>query len=172
MRLDVGGIAKGFAADEALAVLRARGIHRALVAAAGDIALGEAPPNQAGWIVSVASIEVPEAPPSIRLALRNCGVSTSGDLFQFVEIEGVRYSHIVDPRTGLGLTNQSLVTVIAADAITADSVATAISVLGPAPGIAYAQSDPTISCDVIWRQSGRFLRRSTANFDRLSKAVP
>lgn len=136
MRLDFGGIAKGYAADEALAVLRGLGIDRALVAAAGDITVGDPPPGQPGWRVELGAIDVTNAPLPRTVWLRNASVSTSGDVFQRLEIDGRRYSHIVDPRTGIGLTDHSLVTVLARDGTTADSLATAVSVLGPERGLA------------------------------------
>ncbi|MBX5495718.1 MAG: FAD:protein FMN transferase [Bryobacteraceae bacterium] len=122
MQLDAGGIAKGYAADEALAVLRKLGIRSALVAVSGDLAIGEAPPGKQGWQVQVFDRI---------LTLSNLGVSTSGDEFQFLEIDGVRYSHIVDPRTGMPLPNSKPVSVIAKTAMEADALATALSVLGP-----------------------------------------
>jgi thiamine biosynthesis lipoprotein len=130
MRLDLGGIAKGFAADQALGVLRKLGIKRAMVAASGDMAFGEPPPGESGWRIGIAPLSAESDKPSQYLRLAKCGVSTSGDAFQHVEIDGKRYSHIIDPRTGIGLTEQSSVTVVAPDATTADSLATAISVLG------------------------------------------
>ncbi|MGQ9455517.1 MAG: FAD:protein FMN transferase [Armatimonadota bacterium] len=127
MLLDLGGIAKGYACDEALKILRQCGVSRALVEMGGDIAVGSPPPGRDGW-----EIEVPAAlPDERRQKLANCGISTSGDTEQFVEIDGKRYSHIVDPRTGLGLTHSTEVTVIARDCTTSDSLATAASVLGP-----------------------------------------
>ncbi len=127
MLLDLGGIGKGFAADEALAVLAAAGHTRSLVDIGGDIAVGDAPPGGTGWRISSGASQQ-------ALHLANCGIATSGDTEQFVEIDGVRYSHIVDPATGLGLTNRAAVTVIAADATTADALASAVSVLGPRRG--------------------------------------
>src|SRR6185295_6849343 len=134
MFLDLGGIAKGYAADEALAVLNRHGVTRALVAAGGDIAVGEAPPGTEGWTIAIAQLESVNTPPSRLLVLRDAAVSTSGDANQNVEIGGVRYSHIVDPRTGLALMGRSSVTVVAADCTTSDSLATAASVLGPQEG--------------------------------------
>lgn len=131
MRLDLGGIAKGYGADEALRTLERLGITRALVAAAGDIAVAEAPPGKAGWRVEIPPLDVTNAPPTRHLLLRHAAVSTSGDLFQHVEIDGVRYSHLVDPRTGIGLTDHSLVTVVARDGITADSHSKPASILAP-----------------------------------------
>ncbi len=115
MQLDLGGIAKGFAADHMIVALRRLGLPRALVAASGDIAVGEG-----SWTVEVAG--------SIR-TLANGGVSTSGPAEQFVEIGGVRYAHIVDPRTGIGLVNAKTVGVIAPSATLADALATAAVVL-------------------------------------------
>jgi len=135
MKLDLGGIAKGYGVDEALKVLRARGITRALVAGSGDLAVSEPPPGKKGWRIEIAPLDVTNAPPKKFVLLKNRALATSGDLFQHLEIEGKRYSHIVDPRTGMGLTDHSLVTVIAKDCITADSLATAVSVLGPEHGL-------------------------------------
>ncbi len=133
MRLDVGGIGAGFAADEALAVLKKHGITRALVDASGDIALGDPPPDKAGWRIGIAPLDA-RAPPSRYVTLSNCAISTSGDAWQFVEIAGKRYSHIVNPQTGLGLTERSSVTIVAKDCTTADAYAK-IGVLGPKKGI-------------------------------------
>ncbi len=134
MKLDLGGIAKGYAVDEALKVLAAHDLHRALVSGGGDLAVNEPPPGRPGWRVEVAPPEPAPELPRRFVSLRRAALATSGDVFQHVEIGGVRYSHIVDPRTGLGLTDHSQVSVIARDGLTADSLSTAISVLGPEPG--------------------------------------
>jgi FAD:protein FMN transferase len=134
MKLDAGGIAKGYAADEALAALRSAGIGSALVAVSGDVTASGAPPGQPGWRVQVQN-EI--------ILLVNAAVSTSGDEFQFLEVNGVRYSHIFDPRTGMALRDSRTVSVIAPTGIEADSLATAIAVLGrgwskwiaPRPGL-------------------------------------
>lgn len=154
MRLDLGGIAKGFAADEALRTLRAHGILCALVDGSGDLALGDPPPNKKGWRIGIAPLE-PDAPPSEYLLLANCGVATSGDAWQHVEIDGTRYSHIVDPRTGLGLTDQSSVTVVAPNGMLADAYASAISVLGPKCGIRLAESAEGVQTLVVREKDGR-----------------
>ena len=140
MFLDLGGIAKGYAADEAMAVLNRHGLKRALVAAGGDIAVGEPPPGTDGWTIAIAQLESVSVPPSRLLVLHDAAVSTSGDANQNVEIGGVRYSHIVDPRTGLALMGRSSVTVVAADCTTSDSLATAASVLGPQEGLRLIDS--------------------------------
>lgn len=143
MRLDLGGIAKGYAGDEALLVLKQHGVTRALFEAGGDIVTGDAPPGRAGWSVQAPAAE--KAGPakggaSRTLALANAAVSTSGDWNQYVVFKGRRYSHIVDPRTGIGLTNGFAATVVARDGITSDSLATAVSVLGPRKGAILVRS--------------------------------
>ena len=139
MQLDLGGIAKGYAADEALKLLKEKfGITRALVAAAGDITGGDPPPDKDAWTVDIAPIAKGQKPRSLKLA--NQAVSTSGDLEQFVEINGVRYSHIVDPKTGLGVTGRRSVTVIARRGITADSMTKAVMLLPPEKGLALVEA--------------------------------
>ncbi len=134
MRLDLGGIAKGYAGDCALEVFQQAGISRVMIDAGGDLVLGDAPPGKRGWRIGVAPLEKTDGPPSQILEIQNASVATSGDAFQFVEIAGTRYSHIVDPKTGLGLTMRSSVTIIAPRGIQADSLASAVSVLGPEKG--------------------------------------
>jgi len=151
MRLDLGGIAKGYAIDEALRTLRSRGIRRALVTGSGDMAAGDPPPGRPGWRVAVAPLDRPEAPPAVFVLLHNRALATSGDVFQHVEIDGMRYSHIVDPRTGVGLTDQSLVTIIARDCATADSLATAVSVLGPPRGLALVEKTQGAAAYIVRR---------------------
>jgi thiamine biosynthesis lipoprotein len=135
MLLDMGGIAKGYAADEALKTLRRAGIEQALVALGGDIAVSNPPPGKKGWSIEIASLNLADAPKPPPLLLHNAAVSTSGDAEQFVEIGGIRYSHIIDPRTGKALTGRRSVTVVAAHGIDSDALATAVSVLDPQEGL-------------------------------------
>ncbi len=130
MKLDLGGIAKGYAADQALAVMRRRGITRALVAASGDIAIGDAPPGKPGWKVGIQSMDGAPDELARTVLLRNAGVSTSGDTEQNVEIKGVRYSHIIDPKTGLGMTNHIQTTIIGPNATITDGLDTPTAILG------------------------------------------
>ncbi len=164
MRLDLGAIAKGYAVDEAQKVLRARGITRALVAGGGDMAVSDPPPGQSGWRIEVAPLDVTHAPPARFVLLRRRALATSGDVFQHVEIDGVRYSHIVDPRTGLGLTDHSLVTVIARDCMAADSLATAVSVLGPGEGIALVEQTPGAAVHLVRRPGADIELRESRRF--------
>ena len=139
MKLDLGGIAKGFASDEAIQELKRLGIRSALVAGAGDIVVSDPPPGREGWRVGVASPDGDPDRPARFLALANAAVSTSGDAERFVEIDGKRYSHMVDPRTGLGVIDRASVTVVAPDGATADSLDTAIYILGPERGLPLAE---------------------------------
>ncbi|MEX0819039.1 MAG: FAD:protein FMN transferase [Pirellulaceae bacterium] len=150
MRLDLGGIAKGFAADEALRAMAALGVTRAIVNAGGDIVAGEAPPGETGWRVGVATL-TRAGPPSRFLRIANCAVATSGDAWQFAEIDGVRYTHLLDPRTGLGLTARSGVTIIAPTGIIADSLASAVSVLGPHAGIELVEQTEETEALILTR---------------------
>jgi thiamine biosynthesis lipoprotein len=132
MQLDVGGIAKGYGADAALRVLAQQGFHRALVAVSGDLAIGDPPPAKGGWRIGLDTVDRV-------LELHNKAVSTSGDTEQNLEIGGRRYSHIVDPSTGMGLTRRIAVTVAARSGLDADGLATALSVLDAERGMALME---------------------------------
>lgn len=136
MQLDLGGIAVGYACDDVLPLFKSRGLTRVMIDASGDILCGDAPPDTNGWIIGIAP-DTPDGPPSRHVLLQNAAISTSGDLFQHVEFNGVRYSHIVDTKTGLGLTDRSLVAVIAKDCISADAWSTTVSLLGPERGLKF-----------------------------------
>jgi FAD:protein FMN transferase len=140
MSLDVGGIAKGYAAEEALNVLTAHGIPRALVALGGDIAVGDPPPEREGWLVDVATIDGAASPGPI--ALRNASISTAGDAEQWLTVDGVRYSHILDPRSGRPMTIRSSTTVIAPHGLDADGLDDAAALLGIDRGLALIGSTP------------------------------
>lgn len=128
MRLDLGGVAKGYILQEALRTVRGKGVDRALIESGGDIVAGDAPPGRTGWNVASPGADPAFAARAARLT--NAALATSGPAAQSVEIDGVRYSHIVDPRTGLGVTTGLVAHVIADDAAWADGLATALTVLG------------------------------------------
>lgn len=129
MQLDLGGIAKGYAAQEVVNYLTRKGITHALADAGGDMVMSQPPPNSRGWTIGV---NVPETTDDLlpeKLLLQNKAVATSGDAYQYIEHKGRRYSHIADPRTGYGISSQRNVTVIADDGALADWLATACSIL-------------------------------------------
>lgn len=153
MRLDVGAIGKGYAASEALAVLTARGLGSALVALSGDLAFSNAPPGTRGWRVDVHSAGAVSGIPSV-LELTNAAVSTSGASEQHLDLGGRRYSHVVDPATRTGLTDDITVTVIAPHGLDADGLDTAASVLGVEKGLALIESRPGAAALFVQRSAG------------------
>ena len=128
MKLDLGGIGKGYAGDEAQRVLKQNGIRHALVELGGDIVVSSAPPQTAGWAIRVPNAETDGKAADLHFA--DCAVSTSGDTEQFVVISGKRYSHIVDPRTGQALTQRVQITLIAPNGLISDPLSKAFSILG------------------------------------------
>ncbi|MFM9963255.1 MAG: FAD:protein FMN transferase [Planctomycetaceae bacterium] len=167
MKLDLGGIAVGYAADEAIRVLQQHGITRALIDGSGDIVVSDPPPGATGWRIGIASLREPEAAPQHFAMLANCSISTSGDAYQFVEVGGQRYSHIVDPKTGLGLTERCSVTIIAPDGITADALATAVSVLGPERGLKLIDSQPCAAAMFATLAGERLVTRQSARWKEM-----
>jgi thiamine biosynthesis lipoprotein len=139
IELDAGGIAKCDAAQQARDVLARLGFRRTLVALAGDISIGAPPPGKDAWLVAIGG----EGTDRRVLRVRDTCVSTSGDTEQFIEIEGRRYAHIVDPRTALGTPGGVRATVVHSRGAYADALATALCVMGPAaestaPRLAHA----------------------------------
>lgn len=119
--LDFGAVAKGYIGDQVIAELRKNGIQISYYEAGGDIVLGDAPPQSSGWQIDVGS----DAQGAVKtLPLKNCAISTSGDSAQFIDIDGTRYSHVVDPRTGVGVTSGKTAFVIAPNGMHSDALAT------------------------------------------------
>ncbi|WP_165065575.1 FAD:protein FMN transferase [Paludisphaera rhizosphaerae] len=172
MKLDVGGIAKGYASQAAIDVLRARGIDRALVAGAGDIVVSGPPPGSEGWTIGVASLEPSKTPPDIYLSLKDCAVSTSGDAERFVVIDGRRYSHIIDPKTGRAIEDRASVTVVAPDGTTADVLETTAYMMGPEKGLAFIDSISG-AAGVFTRETPEGIKRfESARFKDVPRAQP
>jgi thiamine biosynthesis lipoprotein len=154
MQLDLGGIAKGYAGDEVQAVLKKHGITRALVAAGGDIVVSGPPPDADGWSIEIEAADDEDGKPRRTLILNDAGVSTSGEKEQYIEIDGKRYSHIVDPHTGIGIIGQQSVTVIAPNGITADSMTKVVMILGTEKGVPILENLNGASCLVV-RKTGK-----------------
>jgi thiamine biosynthesis lipoprotein len=162
MKLDLGAIGKGYAADEALKVLESRGFRRALIDAGGDLRLGDPPPGRSGWRVEVSDPAAAGEP--CVLTLRGVGIATSGDAFQRLDRDGERFSHIVNPHDGRGLRGASSVTVIASEGTTADALATTLSVLPVEEGLRLLESFPGASAYLVRRNGNGFLRRASRDF--------
>jgi thiamine biosynthesis lipoprotein len=146
------------------------GLRRALVAASGDIAVGDPPPDSKGWTVGITDIDDHSNRTDRTLLVHNAGVSTSGDTEQAVEIGGQRYSHIVNPATGLGLTNRIQVSVVAPEATTTDALATALCVLGPERSLQLVESMPRISALVLVKANGKLQSFPSKRFTRIERA--
>ncbi len=129
MRLDAGGIAKGFTVDEVVKILHKNGITQFLVDGGGDIYVGNPPSDQLGWQIH---IQVENANGQFiekRLTLSNTAIASSGDTYRYLEWEGKRYSHIIDPRTGYGVIDKKIINVQANSCMKADAIASTLSVL-------------------------------------------
>ena len=173
IQLDLGGIAAGYACDEALQMLRSHGLPRVLIDASGDVLVGDPPPDRDGWTVTVAGLSGGESDPGSRtILLSNAAITTSGDARQFVEIDGQRYSHIVDPHTGLGLTRRSSTTVIAPTGWQADSYATAVNVLGAKAGIPWIEQHAGCSALIIEMPNGVEARAESRGFPPIIQPRP
>ena len=148
MRLDLGGIAKGYAVDEALKAMRKRGVTRVMVEAGGNIGLGDPPPDRPGWRIGIAPPD-PRSPARQYLLLSRVAISTSGDLWQYAVIDGVRYSHLINPRTGMALTDHCSVTVVGPDGLSTDGLSSAVAILGPEKGLKLVESTPAAAALIV-----------------------
>lgn len=140
MQFDFGGIVKGYAAQRVIDFLKTKRVPIALVDAGGDIVVADPPPFKDGWNIA---INVPESENELwdkNLELKHYAVATSGDVYRFTIHDGKKYSHIIDPKTGYGVTTQRNVTVISIDGAHADWLATAYSILPLRKALRLAKS--------------------------------
>lgn len=129
LRLDFGAIGKGYVVDQAFAVLEQHGLQRVLVNISGNMRAGEPPPGRGGWRIEIAPLER-GGQPLRQMLVAHTALATSGDLWQFMVIDGIRRSHILDPRTGIGVAGPVCATVISPTATNADALATTACILG------------------------------------------
>lgn len=168
-RVDLGGIAKGWGVDQAAEALEQAGVHGAMVEVGGDLRVLGVQPDRALWPVEVRH---PFADGILAtLQLSQGAVATSGNYARFAVIEGRRFSHIIDPRTGWPADATPSVTVVAPDAMTADAWATALSVLGPA-GMARLQGQPAIHAMLITGTPEQCAVHMTPEFGNLLASPP
>ncbi|HTI10764.1 MAG TPA: FAD:protein FMN transferase [Puia sp.] len=164
MQLDVGGLGKGFVAQAALDLLAELGFPAAMVNAGGKIVTGQPPTGKEGWLIGINAPGEKQQILPFLLSLRQMAVATSGDIYQYVEWKGRRYSHIVNPKTGIGLTRRRNVTAIATDGTTADWLATACSVLSFRKSLKLIQHFPGAALFITENSNGKIIRRSSVNF--------
>ncbi len=165
MRLDLGGIAKGYAAERAVNYMSEMGMHISFLDAGGDITLGDAPPGRNYWEVAI-PVRRGENGTHIRLGLKNKTVTTSGDMFQYVVIDGVRYSHIIVPHTGIGSTQQVQASVISDSGIYADAYASALTLMDPVEGIQLIESLKNTEAIIFVNQNDEIIQYTTKGFNR------
>jgi len=141
LMIDLGAIGKGFIADELMLILKKEEIKIAAVIIGGETVLADAPPEKEGWHIG---IEDPGHKVIGKLVLSNTCVSTSGDSYQFFEVDGKRQAHVIDPKTKQGKTNRLNVTTIAASSMQADAWATALRVLPMDKAVVIANKQPDL----------------------------
>lgn len=151
VRLDLGGIAAGFIVDRAFAILQSHGLKSCLINAGGDIRCGDPPPGREGWRIEVASPQR-GGPGWRRIHLANAAITTSGDLWQYSQVDGKRRSHILNPKDGYGVEGPLSITVIASQCLDADAAATALCVMGAEPGYRWIQQHAA-DYQGLWLQS-------------------
>ncbi|WP_018617785.1 FAD:protein FMN transferase [Spirosoma luteum] len=163
MRLDLGGIGQGFALDEAMAVLHRFDIFAALVDIGGDILADEAPPGTVGWCVGIGSGKA-DGSDTTTMLLAKAAITTSGDAYRFLEHNGHRYSHIMNPRSGLGLKHFVRVTVLAPDGYRADALTKVFSVAGWRKSRRLIKQFPAVTVLIVEKKKGRSQQWQSAPF--------
>lgn len=165
MQLDFGGIVKGYAAQRVIDLLRIQRTPIALVDAGGDIVVGDPPPFKEGWSIAM---NIPESESELwdkKLQLKHCAVATSGDVYRFIIHDGKKYSHIIDPQTGYGVTSLRNVTVIFKDGGAADWLATACSILPTKKALKLAK-DVHASVFIATIKNEKIVVYKSKNFDQ------
>ncbi|KPK41468.1 MAG: hypothetical protein AMJ78_05430 [Omnitrophica WOR_2 bacterium SM23_29] len=154
VKIILGGIAKGYAVDRAVRILKSRGIKSVLVEAGGDLICAGVKPDKNLWKIAIRHPRVKHKPIAI-LETEGCAIATSGDYENYHIVEGKRCSHIIDPRRGYPRGDlPASVTVIAKDVATADGLATAVFVLGPVEGMKFVENTPDIEAIIISDEAG------------------
>ncbi|RAJ08071.1 thiamine biosynthesis lipoprotein [Arenibacter echinorum] len=164
MQLDVGGIGKGFAADEVISLLKSNGINAALVDMGGDVTVSNAPPNKEFWVLGFSYYDKNGKEVFRKIKLKNQAVATSGDLYQYAVIDGKRYSHIINPKNGMALSNNIQVTIIAPNGTMADAYASALSVLGIGEGCKIVQETINLEVFMVEDVPGSYQQWNSSGF--------
>jgi thiamine biosynthesis lipoprotein len=148
MRIGFGGIGKGYAAECAKKILKQNGIESGIVNAAGDLTAWGYQENGEAWTIGIADPNKKESVFST-FNITNTSVATSGNYEKFVLIDGKKYSHTIDPKTGYPISGIKSVTIIAENAEIADALATPVTVMGIEVGLNFINQIPNIGCIII-----------------------
>lgn len=165
MRLDLGGIAKGYVAQAILNFIKKKGYPMVMVNAGGDLVVGKAPPQRNGWLIG---IEIPESKTGFLnklLLLNHKAVATSGDVYQHLDWNGKQYSHIINPKTGIGVTTLRNVTIIANDGATADWLASACSILSLKEAFQLVKQFPETGLLIAEKRGNTIYKKSNKAFE-------
>jgi thiamine biosynthesis lipoprotein len=148
MRIGFGGIGKGYAAERAKYILRNEGIKSGVVNASGDLTAWGLQPDEKVWTIGIASPENIRHP-FLSLSITDKAVATSGNYEKFVVIDGKRYSHTIDPKTGFPVSGIKSVTIICPNAELADALATPVMVMGVKAGLNMINQIQHVDCIII-----------------------
>ncbi len=148
MRIGFGGIGKGYAADRAKLLLQKAGVKSGIVNAAGDLVTWGTQPDGKPWTVAIADPNR-QVPYFSKLNISNTAIATSGNYEKFAMIDGKRYSHTIDPKTGLPVTGIKSVSIICPSAELADALATPVTVMGVKVGLGLINQLKGVACLVI-----------------------
>ena len=148
-RIGLGGIAKGYAVDRAADVLRREGVQSFVLQAGGDIYAAGRKPDGEPWSTGIQDPRAARGSMFATLELSDQGLSTAGDYERFFVVNGKRYHHIIDPRTGYPATASRAVSVSAPDSLTADAVDDCVFILGPQKGLELVESLPDVGAVIV-----------------------
>jgi len=148
MRIGFGGIGKGYAAERAKFVLRKNGVESGIVNAAGDLTAWGLQPNGKEWTIGIADPDAAHHP-FASLSVTNTSIATSGNYEKFVLIDGKKYSHTIDPKTGLPVSGIKSVTIVCPNAEIADAMATPVMIMGIGAGLNLINQVKGLACIII-----------------------
>ena len=148
MRIGFGGIGKGYAAEMAKALLKKEGVKSGIVNASGDLCTWGEQPNGKPWTIGIANPDHVNLPFSY-LEVTDMAVATSGNYEKFITINGKKYSHTINPKTGLPISGIKSVTIISPNAEIADAMATPVTIMGIGAGLNMINQIKHLACIII-----------------------
>jgi thiamine biosynthesis lipoprotein len=153
MRIDLGGIAKGYIIDRAVTFLKEKGMQSGIVEAGGDLRIWGNHPNRDKWKIGIKHPRKPNALIGV-LNTTAISVATSGDYERFFMKDGKRYHHLLNPKTGYPASDCISVTIVSENALLADAYATSVFILGPEKGMQFIEGKPGIEGLILYEQNG------------------